>query len=117
MLSLSVESLKQIKDKIQIELLKRGFMATIKLELDSKNNNIRVLSESFQTTPVIFKSIVIDNFGGSITEKKENLNNSFEVWVPIHISYEHFDMGSNGCSLFSFSCTVVGDNVYSVLIQ
>lgn len=114
---LSALALEKIQEKIQIELLKRGFMAQIKVEVNSRYKHVNVLSEPFQTTPVIFKSIIIDNFGGSIKKVEETLNNSIEVWIPIHISYEHFDLGTNGCALFSFTCTVVGDNVYSILIQ
>lgn len=106
-----------LKEKIEIELLKRGFHAQITLEYSERHKNISLISENFQTTPVIFKSITIDNFGGSVKEEIINEIPVLNIWIPVHISYKHFDMGSNGCSLFSFSCLVHNDRLHDIVIQ
>lgn len=95
----------QIKDFIQTELLKRGFLAKIvRFEEVSGRYEPRLEfeTESFQTTPVIFKSIKVENFSSSIT-KEEGVDGSilYRIWISVHVSYETFEGGSNGTKLFA----------------
>lgn len=114
-------ALDTIKETIKIELLKRGFLAPIEVSVEQGNYPaIKVKSESFQTTPVIFKNVWISNFGGSvknetITRRKHN-DEQYEAqiarfWIDVHVGYEHFDLGSNGCKLFGISGWV-GEETY-----
>jgi hypothetical protein len=103
----SIEQRKQIQDFIQMELLKRGFQAKITKfeEVKGKNGSrLEFETESFQTTPVIFKTITVNNFSSSISEEQKHENNPEllfrKIWISVHISYEHFDGGTNGCKLF-----------------
>jgi hypothetical protein len=106
-----------IKEVIGTELLKRGFHTPITVKYNERHNHVSITSESFQTTPVLFKSITIDNFGGSIKESFKNEIPVLEIWIPVHVSYTHFDLGSNGCSLFSFSCIVHNDKLHEITIK
>lgn len=103
-------------------LAKRGF-PSIELEFTEgrKGNNPHFCfeSEKFNTFPVIMKSIVIDNFGGSISKqtlkviRQDEDKNDYiaevdvlRVWIPVHASYEHFDRGSNGTEVFSYTAEI-----------
>jgi len=130
---ISENHMDKIKSAIQTELLKRGFLTPINIVFNEKRKLLEIHSESFQTVPVIFKSIKIDNFGGSIIidntlPKYVSSNNEIEVeteqelqiWIPIHVSYKHFDGGQNGCSLFNFTCKIKAkdkDRIYSISIN
>lgn len=135
---ISKNHIAKIKSAIQTELLKRGFLTPINIVLNEKHKLLEIHSESFQTVPVIFKSIKINNFGGSIIvrdvmvndtlPKYVSLDNEIEVeteqelqiWIPVHVSYKHFDGGQNGCSLFNFTCKIKAkdkDRIYSISIN
>ena len=109
---LSEKAVNTIKDLLQIELLKRGILAPIKrieeVEGRSGNRYISFETEEFQTTPVIFKSLKVDNFGSWITKGEKSL----AITISVHYSYKHFGGGTNGCSLFKFYCTVSEDGEY-----
>lgn len=105
--------LSSISDFIETEILKRGFNVKIKEIVASTNPNskntgkIVFYTENFQTTPVLFKAIQINNFGTSV--KKYMLERDdkskidcVDIWVNVYVSYEHFDGGTNGCALFNF---------------
>ena len=116
---LNEHSLKTIKSYIGDELLKRGFLAPISISQEEGNYPaVKIISEPFQTVPVIMKSITIDNFGGSIKEEQiHSIKNDktspkitiYRIWVPIHVSYVHFGGGTNGTSLFSITGYVTND--------
>ena len=108
-------ALQKIKEIVEIELLKRGFTAPITLGVDTKKiPHIIIDSEPFQTTPVIFKQITIQNFGGSLQKQDDDI---VSVWIPINVGYKHFDHGTNGCKLFTFFCDVQNDGVYNINIK
>ena len=109
---LSEKAINTIKDLLQIELLKRGILAPInRIEEEEGRSGNRFISfntEKFQTTPVIFKSVVVENFNSWI----KKVEGGYLVVINVHCSYEHFDGGSNGCSLFNFQCNVSEDGMY-----
>lgn len=95
-----------IKDKIQEALLKRGIIVDLSVSFQTLNDKKQIIvnSSTFQTYPVIFKSIEIADFGSSVKFYVSD-ENGVEVRfakfrVAIHLAYKHFDMGSNGCKLF-----------------
>lgn len=135
---ISKNHIAKIKSSIQTELLKRGFFTPISLSYNDKYNHLVISSEKFQTVPVIFKSIQIDNFGGSIkvldvvipnqplnviaeyNSREVETEQELQIWIPVHVSYKHFDGGQNGCSLFNFTCKIKAkdkDRIYSISIN
>lgn len=121
---LSEENLKSIKETIRVELLKRGFTASIvKLEENVSKYNKRSIdlqTEEFQTTPVLFKRIVIHSFSSNVSiESKKNLNpvlagDYIHVWISVNVSYINFDGGKNGSELFDIVFNVFGDKEHDV---
>jgi len=114
-----------IKNKIQLELLKRGIASPIiKCEEVIKNNvhRIEIKTASFQTIPVIFKELWIENFNSSIKEETIDVEGSegiletivYRVWIKIMYEYEHFGGGSNGCELFNLTCNCYKNESYSI---
>lgn len=109
---LSEKAINTIKDLLQVELLKRGILAPIKrIEEEEGRSGKRYISfntEEFQTTPVIFKSLVVENFNSWI----KKVEGGYVIVINVHYSYKHFGGGSNGCSLFNFQCNVSEDSTY-----
>ena len=109
---LSEKAVNTIKDLLQIELLKRGILAPItrieEVESRSGGTYISFETEEFQTTPVIFKSLKVENFNSWISK----IEGGFLININVHYSYKHFGGGSNGCSLFNFQCKVSEDGMY-----
>ncbi len=99
------QTLEMITDAIRIELVKRGFHAPIWLKREENvagRQRLEIVSEPFQTTPVLFKSIEITSSGGGI--KETNATTSPQFVIGVKVGYQHFGGGSNGCDLFSFQC-------------
>ena len=104
--------LDNLKEVIQTELLKRGFHTPItKFEVVERRGSkkLGLLTAPFQTTPVIFKELKIENFSSYITEKSLVREDGKEVFfleagLSVYVNWEHFDSGTNGCRLFSISC-------------
>ena len=68
-----------------------------------------MVSESFQTAPVIFKTIRVQGVG-TITEMTEETIHEdikfLSVWFNVRAACKHFEGGSNGTSLFNVSFEV-----------
>ena len=109
---LSEKAVNTIKDLLQVELLKRGILAPIcrieEVTSRSGSSYISFNTEEFQTTPVVFKSLIVENFNSWI----RNVEGGYVVTINVHYSYEHFGGGSNGCSLFNFQCNISEDGEY-----
>lgn len=115
-------NLEGIKDIIQLELLKRGVIAPIvKIEEvvhRSGSHGIELLTEYFQTVPVMFKKVRVTSFNTNVEigklshlnpELPKNMDDDYvAVWINTHFSYEVFDGGSNGTNLISFWFNVFG---------
>ena len=109
---LSEKAVNTIKDLLQVELLKRGILAPIcrieEVTSRSGSSYISFETEKFQTTPVIFKSLMVENFNSWISK----MEGGYMVTINVHFSYKHFGGGSNGCSLFNFQCNISEDGEY-----
>jgi hypothetical protein len=123
---LSKENLKVIKDRIQLELLKRCFTAPIvKMEevISRGAHKISFETSEFQTVPVIFKSLKITNFGTSVEKKpKSELNQGatgeyISVWISVYCFFEIFDGGSNTTNLFAIQFNVFGSDYDDVKMK
>ena len=93
-----LEHLKQI---LSMELKKRGFFVKTSLNWSDLGKELCFVlnSEEFNTTPVIFESICIASFCGSIYGcERERV---VEFWLPVHARWKHFDIGENGTSIFA----------------
>jgi hypothetical protein len=112
-----------IQKFIQTELLKRGFQAPIvefNEEQGRSGNRFTFTTSEFQTTPVIFESIVVDNFSSFISSIEEHPDSKVEFrnfWIQVHASYKHFGGGSNGCSLFDVVGVLCSGKVYDLAIR
>jgi len=66
----SPEQMEKIQKFIQKELLKRGFLCKIiefrEISKNQYTNLFSLRTENFQTTPVIFETVYLSNFGGSV---------------------------------------------------
>jgi hypothetical protein len=94
----------EIKEFIQTQLLRRGVSAPITLfkEAIARNgdSHFQLASEPFQTTPVMFKSIKVEEFGSFIW--KHDKHEGYHYFsIRIHFRYELFDGGSNGTNFFN----------------
>lgn len=112
---ISPQQIELIKDKIQIELLKRGIYARIiqleEYENRSNEHRIRLKTEEFTTTPTIFKRLWVEQFNTWITQEftEDNQTEYYLITIGVHYSYEHFSGGTNGCELFNFNCKLRKD--------
>lgn len=122
-LYLSQSNLDKMKEIIQLELLKRGITAPIikfEEEIYKSSHYIRFKTEPFQTIPVIFKNILVDNFSTSVnkrlkSELKEGIEGEYiHVYIQFHYSWESFSGGTNGTPIFDIIFNVFGDTEYDV---
>lgn len=116
--ALTAETIAIITEAVGIELLKRGFTATITAtEKKTRHNELYldVTSEGFQTVPVIMQSIFID---GTLYVREES-DTRLRVGGRIGVRYTHFTGGSNGTELFSIDGIVRKDreDFYEVTIR
>jgi len=104
---LSKTVLEQIKDEIGDALLKRGYNAPFTLTefTDRKDVRLELRSEPFQTVPVIFKSLVLTQFGTSV-KQVPNHEHIYSVWISVSVHWKHFGGGTNGTTLFDYCCKV-----------
>ena len=110
-----------IEKTINKALIQRGFPVIVASqdETETRYPRVNIISEKFNTVPVIMEHIQVDNFGSSVckTTKKiiredDNKNNFIDeveiisIWISVHISYSHFNGGTNGTELFSYYAEV-----------
>jgi hypothetical protein len=114
---LSQEVLGNIKGILEEQLLKRGITAPIiRIEEVERrdSNSLTFETSTFQTTPVVFKTLKVTNFGSWIIAEEEGFTT---VAISAHYSYTHFNGGSNLCSLFDFRCKVKEGRLYDIQIS
>lgn len=126
-LYLSAENLLKIKETIQVELLKRGVTAPIVTMKETigrgGSHYIEFQTTEFQTVPVMFKRVQVNNFSTSvskrpISELQNGLNGEYvKIWITVHFSYESFSGGSNGTEMFSIWFNVFGKTEYDVKLH
>ncbi len=107
----------QIRVAIQQELLRRGFHAPITVTFSTeKKPRFCITSELFQTAPVLFESIMIQEFGSYLSEESSDTGKEYlHIGIQVAVRYQHFGGGSNGCKLFYFTCdTVDGEIIFNI---
>lgn len=105
---LSPKTLDVIAESIQTALQRRGFHAAIKLATSiGRDGRLRfdLTSDPFQTVPVLYKTISLINFGGSVTQNKDN-EKILDVWLPVSATYDHFDGSGNSCEVMTYFCKI-----------
>lgn len=125
---LSDKQLNQVKDFISLEMLKRGYSAKIvKFEEhidtnDDERGKINFISESFQTTPVMFKELCVCSLSSG-TNKDFHLSREFnkeigQVYVEVGVRYRGFDNSSNCTSLFTMRGSFLkgGESVEDIVV-
>ena len=102
---LNEKQLANLKEELRIELMKRGFNADLGEVTETDKNKISFESEPFQTTPVIFKEIKLIPWSSNLKEETMEHGVIINVYISINVRYTHFDLGTNGCDVFTFSCS------------
>ena len=92
-LYLSAENLLKIKETIQVELLKRGVTAPIVTMKETigrgGSHYIEFQTTEFQTVPVMFKRVQVNNFSTAVTKRPNNELQSnlageyIAVWITV----------------------------------
>lgn len=115
---LTKDILLSIGAEIAEQLTRRGFHAPLSIGVGYRRDQepyIKLESEPFQTVPVIFKEIRICQFSSTLAQdtspdavtarETDSTRDYWSVWIDVHVAYEHFPNGSNGCTLFNFHCS------------
>jgi len=102
---LSQEVINQIEDKINNELVKRGFK---EVTIEQTGDMLSFVGDnSFQTTPKLFRDIQVTSRNGGMRKDQDKIM----AWVPVCISYTLLSRGTNGFTLFDFVCSIVDDTI------
>lgn len=99
------EVINKIQQRLSDELLKRGFHAPITVTEQQRKDGqsyLSVSSEPFNTTPVLFRSLTITDFGSRITKSEDG--RSGKVWIGVWASFTTFAGGGNYVDLFHLTC-------------
>ena len=98
---LTEKQLSLVKEAIQDELLKRGIIAKIS-KIEEINERLVVETESFQTSPVMFKEIYVYSHisGFSMMLDKEQ-EGAAQLYIGLSFRYTLFSGGTNGSDLMN----------------
>ena len=99
----------QIAELIRIELLKRGFIVNVTCTSNS-DKSLKIETTTFQTTPVLFKKLWINNSLGSwikAVENKEKNITYIDFDTTLSVNYETFGGGFNSTVLFRISFFII----------
>lgn len=108
-----------ITQEIEKALTRRGFHVSIRIQEElaqiKTRNILKVESDEFQTTPVLFESIRIENFSSGFFEHEKKRG----FIIQIHAMYKHFNGGQNGVELFTIRGYLAPDRllIYNVTIE
>lgn len=94
---LSENQMNFVKEKIQVELLKRGITAKI-IKCEEKEQRVEILTESFQTFPVMFKEVYVYSHLSGFS-RILNKEGATELYIGLSFRYTSFSGGSNGTDL------------------
>lgn len=109
-----IEVLEQVEEVISQELAKRGFNVWVDCE-EKVDGSISLKTSSFQTVPVLFKSVWIDNnFGSFVRDVELNCNTCKEYAMVISANYETFEGGFNSVKLFDITLRDINGRVYVI---
>ena len=91
-----------VKRAIVDALAKRGFHAPIH-NFEQVDRKFEFISDNFQTTPVLYKELVIRTFGSSCTEEygDDGELNKKTFYIDVSIQVMAFDQGQNWIHLFN----------------
>lgn len=102
-------TLTELKERIRIEILKRSITADFTLTYDADTQRLNLQSDYFQTMPVIFKSLQLQDFSSSVRHLHQHQISTNEtidyehyaIYLQVSVRYENFDRGTNGTTLFT----------------
>lgn len=89
------EVLEYIASDIQCSVARLGINTTVEFSL--KKDRLEMSSTTFQTMPMIFKSIYL--WGNVWLEDDKEHDGYTRFTLRIYYGYRHWDGGSNACSL------------------
>ena len=97
------EILEQIAELIRIELLKRGFVVDVTCT-PTKDDRFKVKTSTFQTTPVLFKEVWIENWSVFVVDRENDKGAKYtDYTVSMSVFYEVFNGGHNSTRLFTLN--------------
>ena len=117
------EQLNELSIVIGTELLKRGFVAkieTIEEKVNRGNHSIKLESEDFQTTPVLFRNLKVIAFNSAVFETEDEQKDNKVVvgfHIGVYVAYTHFSLGGNSSELFTITGKFSEKSVYSIKIK
>jgi hypothetical protein len=71
------------------------------------NEYIRIDTNPFQTTPVIYKSVFV--FGESYVVPCDEIENSFDLFINLDYGFKYFKGGSNGVEIGQLRFRIFSD--------
>lgn len=98
------EQLNSLIETVSDELLKRGFKVKLNIQKILPDGKIKIVSDDFQTTPVLYKRIYIEAAGQIKSEEQKNSLGKdivrHSISFALYAKVESFSGGSNGINLF-----------------
>jgi len=104
----------EIANKIQDCLKKLGIHTSV--EISSRETKpygkiwVNVKSDTFNTSPVMFKNVWIDGCG--IVEKDEEYDGTYNLTIALHYRWETFSGGYNGTELATVTFRMCDNDDY-----
>lgn len=94
--------IKFICKKIEESLLRIGIVTTVKAEVRTRYDGkkyLYFLSQPFQTTPAIFRTLYMDGTCGSMEDDKDTNNTHYVLGVNLHLRWQQWTNGENGTEI------------------
>lgn len=73
------------------------------------NEYITIKTDTFQTTPVIYKSVFV--YGSGWVVQTENAENVFDLNIELNYGFEYFNGGSNGVEIGELKFRIFKDTM------
>lgn len=102
------EQIKALTEIVSDELLKRGFIVKLDASVSSLGR-IKITSDNFQTTPVLYKKLYIEGGGQIKSEVLGEDDIKYSVCLRFNVRVETFSGGYNGTDLFYLNLSWFND--------
>lgn len=106
-------TIKTLQDFIKDNLTKRCINVPIKLDYSVETGRFDIISEKFNTVPVIFKELELMVWSSSISDEQTNdsLRKYREVFINVHVKMSSFYLGRNAEKLFHIECKIFDNTI------
>lgn len=93
-------------------LSKLGIHTQVRLSARMTRHNgeyIRIDTEPFQTTPVIYKSVSV--YGEGYIVLCDEIENAFDLYINLNYGFKYFEGGSNGVEIGQLRFRIFSDSM------